>query len=86
MIDGYTRGMADPTCPECQKLILELCRANYELGKAQGQLSALSWPFAISPHEAWEAGRAAGRHDRNPFPRPPEGEGSSTPQSNTPPE
>lgn len=78
---NYEPAQARASCPECARLIAELCRVNFDLGIAQGQLTALSWPFAISPHEAWEQGRAAGKGDRNPFPKP---EDIDTPRSSKP--
>lgn len=30
-----------PNCPRCARLLLMVCRLNYELGKAQGELEGL---------------------------------------------
>jgi len=55
-------------CPECAKLIAEIARLNYQLGKAQGELEGLRAGWSVSNHEAWEMGRA-GLDAENPFPK-----------------
>jgi hypothetical protein len=65
-------------CTECAKLVLEVSRLNYELGKSQGELEGLRAGWSMSNHEAWEQGHHAGWDDRdchgpttdNPFPKP----------------
>ncbi len=30
-------------CPHCARMLKEICRLSYELGKAQGELEASRW-------------------------------------------
>ena len=65
-------------CAGCDKLIAEVARLNFELGKAQGEIEGLRAGWSVSNHEAWEQGRVAewSRRERmlprqeNPFPKP----------------
>jgi hypothetical protein len=66
-------------CPECAKLIAEIARLNYQLGKAQGELEGLRAGWSVSNHEAWKDGMGVGYKagmeplwipPDNPFPKP----------------
>ena len=43
---GFMRSIAESqiSCPHCVRLLAELCRVSYELGKAQGELEMLRGP------------------------------------------
>src|SRR4029079_9240998 len=57
---GFIRSLALPACPECLRLLNELCRVNFELGKADGRhcmlrvaaRSLLEWADAAGPMPA----------------------------------
>jgi len=58
-------------CPQCARLLAELCRVNFELGKAHGELAGLRAGWSVSNHEAWERGHRAHPYTaENPFPKP----------------
>src|SRR6188768_10887 len=60
-------GMAEPNCPECLRLLNELCRVNFELGKADGRhamlrvaaRSLLEWAKEATNADALALGLAA---------------------------
>ena len=57
-------------CPQCARMLKEICRLSFELGKAQGELEGLRAGWAVSNREAWEQGHDARKGAPNPFPDP----------------
>jgi len=76
--------MAEPNCPECARMLTEICRLNFALGHAHGShtflraaaQSLVEWGEAVSPGPALETRLSALREalaatdPRSPLPRP----------------